>query len=53
MSGAVTFPVFLTVWNRTQSQGTPGLHLRMARWLERRLARRRPAPAVAGIPVER
>lgn len=31
-----SFALFLTVWNRTQNQTTPKVHLKMARWLQNR-----------------
>lgn len=34
MSGEVGFPVFMALWNRVQGQGTPGVHVRIAVWLE-------------------
>lgn len=34
------FPLFLVVWNRRQKQGTPAVHLRIARWLENRWSRK-------------
>ncbi|MEX2618384.1 MAG: phage terminase large subunit [Alphaproteobacteria bacterium] len=30
------FPEFVWLWNRTQGEDTPALHIRMARWLEAR-----------------
>jgi hypothetical protein len=33
------FPLFLTLWNRTQNQTTPRVHLKIARWLEARWQR--------------
>lgn len=30
----IDFHVFLVLWNRTQGQGTPDIHLRMADWLQ-------------------
>lgn len=33
-AAAVSFPVFLVMWNRQQGRATPALHLKMARWLE-------------------
>lgn len=33
---AIGFPEFAWVWNHRLGQGTPGHHLRMARWLEAR-----------------
>lgn len=32
----VSFPLFLSMWNRLQNQGTPRVHLIIARWLEAR-----------------
>lgn len=32
--GAVRFPQFVWIWNRTQGLSTPQVHLRMALWLE-------------------
>lgn len=32
----VPFPLFLALWNRMQNQGTPRVHLKIARWLESR-----------------
>src|SRR4051812_1727747 len=34
MSNPVNFKIFLALWNKTQGQGTPALHFRMADWLE-------------------
>ena len=31
-----TFPLFLSMWNRLQNQGTPLVHIRIASWLEAR-----------------
>lgn len=30
------FPLFMAVWNKAQGQGTPAVHMRIARWLEKR-----------------
>lgn len=38
-AAAVSFPVFVVMWNRQQGRGTPALHLKMARWLEDGLTR--------------
>lgn len=34
--GCATFPEFVWIWNRTQGLATPGIHLRMSRWLHER-----------------
>ncbi|HEY9569067.1 MAG TPA: phage terminase large subunit, partial [Thalassobaculum sp.] len=36
MTDLVTFPQFVWLWNREQGQGTPALHVRIARWLDAR-----------------
>lgn len=36
MSAQNGFPLFLTVWNRTQNQSTPQVHLKIAHWLQAR-----------------
>lgn len=34
MSAAVSFALFLTLWNKVQGQATPGVHYKIAKWLE-------------------
>lgn len=34
MKESVDFPLFLGMWNRVQGTGTPGIHFRMACWLQ-------------------
>ena len=36
MNEKVDFRLFLVLWNRTQGQSTPAIHLRMAEWLQAR-----------------
>lgn len=33
MTQAVSFPLFMVLWNRAQGLGTPGVHVRIADWL--------------------
>ncbi len=36
MTESISFPLFVVMWNQQQRQSTPGLHLKIARWLEAR-----------------